>query len=214
MSLAELLTWIEQHDQWVYALMLGYALLKTGPLPMVAGFAAASGALDVMALLVVVIAGSILGAQIRFNLGRFAMPWVCRRLPKATPWLSLAGAVVQRHGVGVLLAYRFVKGSFSVIGLSAGASLMGRLKHLSFDSIGALLWAGAVIGIGYGAGSLGLNIDPRWAAYIGLGLLVVSLLVLIFAGRIIKARALTLAQSIAAHYGAAPDVFQPSPQKN
>lgn len=207
MTLPELLAWIERHDQWVYALMLGYALLKTGPLPMVAGFAAASGALDVMVLLIVVIGGSIAGGQIRFNLGRLAMPWVCRRLPKITPWLSLAGAVIQRHGVLVLLVYRFVKGSFSVVGLSAGASLLGRLKHLVFDSLGALIWTSTVVGIGYFAGTLGLQIDPRWAAYFGLGLLVLSLLLLIFAGSIIKARALTLAQRIAVHYGARSNLF-------
>ncbi|MCB2000554.1 MAG: hypothetical protein KDH91_09180, partial [Rhodoferax sp.] len=63
MTADELLAWIATYDHWVYALLLAYALAKTGPLPMVAGFVSASGALQAPVVFAVVLAGTVAGSQ-------------------------------------------------------------------------------------------------------------------------------------------------------
>jgi hypothetical protein len=57
-STQELLDFIARHDQWAYALLFGYCLAKTGPLPMVAGYVSAAGALDAVLVGPLVLAGS------------------------------------------------------------------------------------------------------------------------------------------------------------
>jgi membrane protein DedA with SNARE-associated domain len=196
MDLPELLALIDAYDFWVYGVLLAYCLAKTGPLPMLAGFAAAQGALQLGLLITVTLVGSITGGQLRFLAGRFASPWVCRTFPKLAPWIALASAGVERYDLQVLLAYRFVKGTFSLVGLGAGASLLGWSRHVLLDCAGAVLWIGTMIGIGWGFGHLGAALDPRWAAYVGLTLLVISALALAVLGKTLKARLLPLAEKI------------------
>ena len=198
MTLPELLAWIARYDAWVYGLLLAYALAKTGPLPMVAGYAAAQGALRVELLLLLTVLGSVAGAQLRFAAGRFISPWVLRNFPRLAPWVALASAGVERYSALILSSYRFAKGSFTLVGLGAGASLLPWLRHLLIDGLGALLWAGCVISIGYGLGSLGLQLDPRWAAYVGLSLLLASIVTLALLGKQLKRRLLPLAERILA----------------
>jgi membrane-associated protein len=78
----------------------------------------------------------------------------------------------------------------------AAASLLVWARHVLLDSLGALLWIAAMIGIGWPFGQLGAALDPRWAAYVGLSLLVISIIVLSVAGKKIKARLLPLAGKI------------------
>jgi membrane-associated protein len=196
MDLPELLALIAKNDTWVYGVLLAYCLGKTGPLPMLAGFAAAQGALRLDLLILVTLLGSIAGGQARFAVGRFASPWVCRTFPKLAPWIALASAGVERYSLRVLLAYRFVKGSFSLVGLGAGASLLVWTRHVLLDSLGAVLWIGVMVGIGWTFGQLGAALDPRWAAYVGLTLLVISIIFLAVVGKKIKARLLPLAERI------------------
>lgn len=136
MNLPELLDWIARYDLWIYGLLLAYCLGKTGPLPMVAGYAASQGALRIDALLMVTVLGSVAGGQLRFALGRFASPWICKTFPKAAPWIALASAGVERYGFRILLSYRFVKGAFSLVGLGAGASLLSWRRFFLIDGSG------------------------------------------------------------------------------
>ncbi len=196
MTLPELLSLIQRHDQWVYAILLAYCMGQTGPLPLLAGFAAAQGALRVDSLLLVTVLGSIAGGQIRFAVGWLASPWVYRSMPSIAPWVALASAGVERYSLRVLLAYRFVKGTFALVGLGAGASLLAWPRFAAMDSVGALLWVGTMVGIGWAFGQLGAALDPRWAAYAGLTLLVGSVVAFSVVGTTLKARLLPLAEKI------------------
>jgi membrane-associated protein len=196
MNLPELLALIEKYDFWVYGVLLAYCLGKTGPLPMLAGFAAAQGALQWDLLFAVTLLGSIAGGQLRFAIGRFGAPWICRTFPKLAPWIALASAGVERYSLRVLLAYRFVKGAFSLVGLGAGASLLAWKKHILLDCSGSFIWISTMIGIGWAFGKLGAALDPRWAAYVGLALLVMSIVFLALVGKKIKAHLLPLAEQI------------------
>jgi membrane-associated protein len=198
MTLAELLAWIGRYDSWVYGLLAAYAIGKTGPLPMVAGYAAAQGALRLDILLCITVLASALGAQLRFGIGHYLAPWLYRKAPRLAPWLALASAGVERYSLPVVLLYRFVKGAFSAVGIGAGASLLAWKRFALIDIAGAMVWACTIVGIGYGLGQLGAHLDPRWAAYVGLTLLVCSILFISIASTQIKSRLLPLAEKILA----------------
>ncbi len=196
MDLAELLDLITRYELWIYGVLLAYCLGKTGPLPMLAGYAASMGALQFEALLLVTLLGSVLGGQLRFALGRYASPWVCSTFTTTAPWIALASAGVERYSLRVHLSYRFVKGTFSLVGLGAGASLLSWRQFSLVDGAGALLWVGSFVCIGWSFGNLGATLDPKWAAYVGLALLLVSIVSLATFGKALKKRLRPIAENI------------------
>lgn len=56
-------------------------------------------------------------------------------------------------------------------------------RYALLDTAGACLWVGVSVGIGYAIGLLGGALEPEWGAYVGLGLLVAGLSVVVFFGR-------------------------------
>jgi len=193
MTVAELLQWIAEYDLWVYGLLMAYAMAKTGPLPMVAGFVSASGALQASVAIAVVLTGTVVGSQIRFAIGRHWAPWMFERFTGLAPWLALGAAGVDRYQGYLLPLYRFAKGTYSLIGLGAGASQLRWRRFVWLDGLGAVAWSVTSVMLGAAIGALGHTFDPRWAAYIGLGLLVLGMLVVTLFGRRFKQALLPLA---------------------
>lgn len=193
MTAPELYEWIARYDHWVYGLLLAYAMGKTGPLPMVAGFISHSGALDVFAVLGTVLAGTLIGSQLRFAAGRYFSPWLYGRFPRWAPWLALGAAGVERYDRLLLPAYRFAKGTFTLIGVGAGASRLGWSRFTAFDTLGAAAWTVAWVLTGSAIASAGAQVDPRWAAYAGLGILATGMVVATVFGRQLKQALLPLA---------------------
>lgn len=186
MTVVELQQFIQDHQFWAYGLMVAYALAKTGPLPMVAGFVSASGSLEVLAVLTACGIGTLAGANLRFALGHLFNTRLFRWAPKAAPWIALGAVGVDRLGWWLLPVYRFSKGTFTLIGLGAGITMRYR-KFFVLDAIGAFLWASTMVGIGWGIGLLGVQLQPEWAAYAGLGLMSSGLLALLLVGSRVKA---------------------------
>ncbi len=188
MTADELLAWIARYDLWVYGLLMAYAMAKTGPLPMVAGFVSASGALQAPLAIMVVLVGTVVGSQIRFAIGRRGAPWLFERFTRLAPWLALGAAGVDRYQGLLLPVYRFSKGTYSMIGLGAGASQLSWSRFAFLDSLGAVAWAVASVMLGAAIGGLGHAFDPRWAAYGGLGLLALGMVVVaVFGARLKRA---------------------------
>lgn len=186
MSADELLGWVARYDLWVYGLLMAYCVGKTGPLPMVAGFLGFGGALDTGLVVGVVLTGTLMGSQLRFMVGRVGAPWLFDRFPRFAPWLALGAAAVDRYQWWLLPFYRFAKGTFSLVGLGAGASVLPWKRFVLPDACGAALWASASVGLGVFIGSLGAQADPRWAAYFGLGLLALGMLATLVFGDYLK----------------------------
>lgn len=186
MTPQELLDWVAKYDTLVYGLLLAYAMGKTGPLPMIAGYISFSGALDVLAVLAAVSAGTLVGSQLRFWVGRHFAPLLYEKLPRFAPWLALGSASVERYGRLLLPLYRFSKGTFTLVGVGAGASQLGWLRFCAFDTLGALAWTTSWVMIGVGIAAAGAQLDPQWAAYAGLGVLGAGVLLTVVLGRHLK----------------------------
>ena len=186
MTAQELLDWIARYDNLAYGLLWLYAMAKTGPLPIIAGYVSFSGALDTSAVLASVLMGTLIGSQLRFLIGRRGSPWLYEKFPRLAPWLALGGAAVERYGAFLLPLYRYSKGTYSLVGLGAGASRLSWRRFTLMDSLGAVLWASAWVALGVAFAFAGKQFDPRWAAYAGLTLLLAGVLVTTLFGRYLK----------------------------
>lgn len=186
MTANELFELIGRYDRWAYGFLLAYAVGKTGPVPMVAGYISFSGALDVFAVLATVLAGTMIGSQLRFAVGRRLAPWLFERFPRFAPWLALGAAGVERYERLLLPLYRFAKGTFTLIGVGAGASRLAWMRFSAFDTLGAVSWTFSWVMIGVAIAAAGSQVDPRWAAYAGLGILVTGMVVTAVFGRHLK----------------------------
>jgi membrane protein DedA with SNARE-associated domain len=186
MTSDELLRWIADYEHWVYGLLLAYALAKTGPLPMVAGYLSFSGELQTHFVWMAVLAGTLTGGQARFAVGRWGAPWLFNRFERAAPWIALGAVAVERFGAWLLPLYRFSKGTYTLVGLGAGASMPSWRRFTLLDGLGGLAWASVTVGLGVMIGQAGAQVDPRWAAYVGLSLLVLGIVAAAVFGRSLR----------------------------
>jgi membrane protein DedA with SNARE-associated domain len=147
---------------------------------------AGTGHLNVVAVGLVAIAAAVLGDNIGYLLGRTGgRPLVLRfgkyvlltekRLDAAQAWFG-------RHGGKVVVIARFVEGLRQANGWIAGITRMHWLAFLLFNSLGAALWVGVWLTVGYVSGN---HIDAvystisRYILYVVAAILVVIALLVI-----------------------------------
>ncbi|MBZ9750470.1 DedA family protein [Deinococcus sp. HMF7604] len=136
-----------------------------------AGFAASRGDLNIVMVIVVGTAGSVLGTLPLYYLGRvFGEDKLVKWADKYGKWLTLSGKDIKKaddwfdqHGTKAVLFGRLVPGIRSLLSLPAGMSEMPLPKFLIYSAIGSAIWASILAGAGY---LLGENYD-RVEQYVG-----------------------------------------------
>jgi membrane-associated protein len=144
---------------WAYLLM-ALAVIADAVFPLVpaetvavgGGVLAASGALNLAALLGVVAVGAAAGDALSYQLGRrvsrFGMGRLLRhrRGRKAVVWTTRQ---LQRRTVPVLVGGRFVPGGRTVTTMTAGFLHVPARRIMPAIALGAVCWASYVTGLGY-----------------------------------------------------------------
>ncbi|MCA1726363.1 MAG: DedA family protein [Actinobacteria bacterium] len=136
---------------------LGVGLVVPGEaLVLVAGFYAAVGHLDPVAVAAIASAGAIVGDNLGYGLGRRLGRGFLERHGRAlllTPErVAKADAFYDHHGGKTVFLGRFVPLIRSVVCFLAGVGHMRYPRFLVFDSAGAILWAVGHTALGYVAG--------------------------------------------------------------
>ena len=140
---------LNQYGAIVYAILFGYCALKSGWLPLFAGYAAHTGALDILSVSVVVFAGGYLGDELRFALARrYGTSWLERK-NRFGHLFKRARDLANRYGAAYIFIYRYPKGLRTIGALPIGLTDMrwGRFTLLNASS--ALLWTIVLVGGGY-----------------------------------------------------------------
>lgn len=88
--------------------------------------------------------GSQLGGQFEKKENRF---WLLRFIP--LKYVAKVRSWMQRWGMGVVLANRFLAGTRSVISLTAGLSRIRILATIICSTISSVLWNGILLGFGW-----------------------------------------------------------------
>ena len=118
---------------------------------------AGAGQLNVFAVAAIGFVAAVVGDNIGYAIGHFGgRPLALRfgryvfltpeRLEKAESWFG-------RHGGKIVTIARFVEGLRQANGIIAGISKMHWAKFIAFNAIGAALWVGLWVTVGYLAGN-------------------------------------------------------------
>ena len=127
--------------------------LPAYPLLMLTSALAARGQFNIVALLITAVAACLISDSIWYQIGRALGRRVLRVLCRIS--LSPDGCVRQtesvftRFGPASLMVAKFVPGFASVATALAGAMQIRRAPFLLFDAIGATLWVGVALTLGW-----------------------------------------------------------------
>lgn len=164
-----------------FVLFFGVLLENAGvPVPgetiLLAGAALARfGHLSLPVVVIVAIAGAILGDNIGFWIGRRGGRVFLergRRFGLTPARLAQFDGFFARHGAKTVFIARFVTGLRVVGAILAGASHMRWNRFLFFNAAGAVAWAVTFGAVGYLLGYSWETIE-EWIGHLGLALLIV-----------------------------------------
>ena len=142
---------IETYGYWA---VLGGTLLEGESVLLLAGFAAHRGYLDLPIVVGVAIAGSFVGDQVFFFLGRYQGAKLLVRYPRYSAQVALAQAKLARYHTPLILAVRFLYGLRIVLPFTIGMSSISTTRFQVLNFGGAVLWSVLVAGGGYLFGHL------------------------------------------------------------
>jgi membrane protein DedA with SNARE-associated domain len=180
-------------DRFGY-LALGLVFLEDFGVPVpgetvliVSAIYAGTGRLNIWLVALIGFAAALLGDNVGFAIGHFGGRPLAERYGKyifLTPErLDKAASFFDRHGGKVIVIARFVEGLRQANGIIAGITGMHWTRFLPFNALGAALWVGVWVSIGYFSGShidSIYNAATRYELYFGIA---VGLVILAFVGR-------------------------------
>jgi membrane-associated protein len=156
-----LVTLAGQHGAWVYITLFCIFFSETGlvfmaflpgdSLLFVAGAVAATGAMNIWLLMLVVLAGAVLGNTVNYYVGN----WLGHKVYDGTiGWIDPVALkkthnFYEKHGGKTLILARFTPVVRSFAPLVAGAGDMDLGRFQLFNVIGASLWVLSLVGGGY-----------------------------------------------------------------
>lgn len=165
---------VRDYGPWIYALLFAYTALKSGYLPVIAGYFASLGDLDVTLVAMSAFFGAWLGDEARFWIAiRYADR--IRTMPRLMRPIQVAEAAIDRYGAWYIFLYRYAKGLRTLGSIPFG--LLGwrwrRFGPLNLSS--AAVWVAVTVGIGYLAGGAAVAAIGDQAGWIGVLILVLML---------------------------------------
>lgn len=159
---------IQMFGGWSYGILFAIVFVETGlvifpflpgdSLLFASGALAAMGSFDLKWLLIVFLAASIIGDSLNYEIGKL----VGTSIPKNS-WLSkviseeriaVATAFFDKHGGKTIIFARFMPFIRTFAPFIAGASRMHYRQFLIYNVVGAILWVGLFVIVGYFFGNI------------------------------------------------------------
>lgn len=172
-------------DSYGYWAVFGWTFIEGESLLALAGLAAQQGYLEFQYVIGAAVAGSFLGDQIWFFLGRFQGPKLLARYPRYAPRVARAHALLARYQAPVILSVRFLYGLRAVLPFVIGMSRISTLKFQALNLAGAAIWSATIASAGYLFGNAieyALGDIQRYERYV-LAAVAIAALVLWWASR-------------------------------
>jgi len=151
-------------DRFGYLAVLGLVFIEDFGVPVpgetiliLSAVYAATGRLNVFLVAALGFCGAVLGDNVGFAIGHFGGRALVERYGRyilLTPARLKRGTdFFERHGGKIIVAARFIEGLRQANGIIAGTTGMRWEKFLIFNMLGAALWVGVWVSIGYFSGS-------------------------------------------------------------
>lgn len=154
---------------------------------------AGTGRLNVFAVGLIGFVAAVLGDNIGFAVGHYGGRRLVERFGRyvlLTPKrVDKATSFFERHGGKVVTVARFIEGLRQANGIIAGLSGMHWARFLAFNALGAALWVGVWVSVGYFSGAhinTIYNDATHYSTYFAIA--IVALGVLYAAHRLIRRR--------------------------
>ena len=152
---------LEHYGLWAIGLLItleDFGVPVPGETILIAGaIFAGAGRINIVALGVVAFVAAVTGDNIGFAIGHFGGRALALRFGKyvflTEERLDKAENFFDRRGSIVITFARFVEGLRQANGIIAGITGMHWLRFLIFNAIGAALWVGTWVTVGYFAGN-------------------------------------------------------------
>lgn len=152
---------------------------------------AGSGRLNVVAVGVVAFVAAVFGDNIGYGIGRFGGRRLVDRWGKyvfLTPErLDKAEEFFDRQGAKIITIARFIEGLRQANGIIAGIAEMHWLRFVAFNALGAALWVGTWVSVGYFAGQHITTIYNYLTRYSYYALIAVAVAVAVWIGLRVRA---------------------------
>jgi membrane-associated protein len=180
---------VQSYGLWVYALLFLVIFVETGLVVMpflpgdslifVVGAMAGAGLMDYTLSVSLLFAAAVFGDQVNYTIGRTVGPrvflWENSRFFNKRAFDS-AHAFYEKYGGITIIAARFMPFVRTFAPFVAGVAQMTRRRFTAFNLIGAALWVGGIVTVGYFFGNFPLvkaNLDKIiWALILVPGLMV------------------------------------------
>ena len=187
-----LLDLVKTYGAWVYGVLFAIIFAETGlvvtpilpgdSLLFAAGALAATGALDVRVVLVLLVVAAVVGDAVNYSVGRAVGVRILRRAeidPRWRRWINPAHVAkahefFERHGGKAIVLARFMPIVRTFVPFVAGAAEMTYTSFAFFNVAGAVAWVAICVGAGYVFGNV--PIVKENFTLVALGIVAVSLL--------------------------------------
>jgi membrane protein DedA with SNARE-associated domain len=132
-----------------YVALFAGSLLEGETIVVLAGFAAHRGYLSLPWVVVIAFFGGAIGDQVFYFIGYRWGDVLLRRLPGLQPSAQRVNRMLLQHPAKLIVGVRFMYGLRIVGPMMIGMSDVTMPRFLTFNLIGAAIWAVAISGLGY-----------------------------------------------------------------
>lgn len=158
------------------ALFIG-TFLEGETILIIAAYLASKGMLNIYLVMLSAVAGTVLGDQTYFYIGRIqGMSFIQKRPNLKKKWVRISGLIERRENI-IILAYRFVYGFRNVTPFALGILNINAMKFLVLNVIAAAVWAISFSILGYTFGAMIRNDIETYEKVFALGILFITVLV-------------------------------------
>lgn len=189
---AHLAEFVPQYGGWVYGLLFAIVFAETGlvvapflpgdSLLFAAGGLAATGALDIRVVSVLLVIAAVLGDAVNYAIGRYMGPRIFRAEDSTgalhrllnRQHLDRAHEFFERHGGKAIVLARFVPIVRTFVPFVAGAGAMRYSAFALYNVAGGVLWVAVCVGAGYAFGNV--PIVKENFTVVALGIVAVSVI--------------------------------------
>lgn len=185
----DILQLISDYGDLYYAVVFLWTFLEGETFVIFSGVAARQGILDLGTLIACAWAGSFLGDQCYFFIGRRYGSRLLARFPRWKGGVDKALSLLARYNAGFILTFRFIYGVRNVSSFAMGMSPIAWPRFAALNFVAAGLWAVSFAGAGYAAGKALEHMLGDIATGFGLFMLGAFLIALWLVPRLARRRA-------------------------
>jgi membrane protein DedA with SNARE-associated domain len=170
--------YITEYQEWFYLITVAWTFFEGESFVVLAAAVAATGShdpgkpgIDPVMLCLCAWAGSYLGDQCWFLVGRHFGHIVIRRFPQWQVGIDKVHQWLERWDVLFILSFRFIYGVRNFSSAAIGLSKLSAWRFMVLNFISAGIWAVTFVSVGYFSGQAIERVLGKWATTIEIGIL-------------------------------------------